>query len=138
MAKNTQLTNLVVNTQGDAMALLLNSGKLEIFDGVQPATADTALSANNLLCTLTFGATAFGATVAGVMTANAITGANAALTGTASWFRAYKADGTTAVMDGTVGTSAANLIVSTTSFVATVAVSCSAFTHTIAKATAGS
>lgn len=44
MAKNTQLSNLAVNTEADALGALLNSGLLRIYDGTQPATADTAIT----------------------------------------------------------------------------------------------
>ena len=138
MAKNTQLTDLWVNTQNDAAAVLLNSGKLSIYDGSQPATGDTAISGQNLLVTLTFNATAFGASSSGILTAGAITSGTAALTGTAAWFRAYKSDGTTAVFDGTVGTASANCIIATVSIVASATVSCSSFTFTTAKSTSGS
>lgn len=132
MAKNTQLTNLLVNTQGDATAKLLNNGKIKIYDGVQPTTGD-ASSTNNLLCTLEFADMSFLPTVAGVMTANHIKPALIIFSGTANWFRAFKSDGTTAIMDGSVGMADANLIVPTTQFITGVTVSCSEFTHTIAK-----
>lgn len=45
--------------------------------------------------------------------------ASANNTGTATHFRLYKSDGTTCVMQGTVGTSTADMIVLSTSFVAT-------------------
>jgi hypothetical protein len=57
----------------DARVDLLDNGTIQIRTGAQPATADTAAS-GTLLGTLTFGATAFGATnSSGVATANAIT-----------------------------------------------------------------
>lgn len=138
MALDTQLSNAAVNAQGDATATLLNNGYLRIYDGSKPATADTAVGAQVLLAELRFGATAFGATVAGVMTANAITADSSAnASGTASWFRALKSDGTTAILDGTAGTASANLILATTTITALQTVSCSAFTHTLNKATSG-
>lgn len=48
--------------------------------------------------------------------------------GTATHFRMYKSDGTTCVMQGTVGTSAADMIVLSTSFVATQPFTITAFT----------
>ena len=138
MAKNTQMTNLGVNTEADALAVLANSGYINIYDGTQPATGDTALSGNTLLVQLQFGATAFGASSAGVITANSITSGTAGNTGTASWFRVLKTDGTTKLFDGSVGTATANLILPTTSIVSGQTVSCSSFTHTVAKSTSGS
>lgn len=103
MNKNTQVTNLAVNAEADALAALLAGGKANFYSGVQPATGDTALSANTLLAAPTFGTPAFPAAVAGVLTANAITAATAVATGKATFVRAFKADGTTAVLDTSVG-----------------------------------
>src|SRR5260221_10205792 len=76
----------------------LDNGYLRIYDGTQPATADTAITTQNLLSTLRFGATAFGGAANGVATANVITAdPAAALSGTATWFRCLKSDGTTVV-----------------------------------------
>lgn len=138
MALNTQLSDAAVEAEGDALAALLNSGYLRIYDGTQPATADTAVSTQVLLAELRFGATAFGACVAGLLTANAITADSSAnASGTASWFRALKSDGTTAILDGSVGTSAANMIIATTAISSAQTVSCSSFTHDILNSAAG-
>jgi hypothetical protein len=134
MALNPKFTNLAVNTKVDAQAALLNSGILRIYDGTQPATADTAIGAQVLLAELTFNATAFGAGSAGVATANAITqDSSANATGTATWFRAFQSNGTTAVLDGSVGTSDANLVLNSVAISAGAAVSCTAFTLTESK-----
>jgi len=133
MALNPKFTNLAVNTKVDALAALLNSGFLDIYDGTQPVTADTALGAQVKLARLTFNATAFGAGVAGVATANAIVSdSDADATGTATWFRALKSDGT-AVLDGSVGTSGANLNLNTVAIVIHAAVSATSFTLTESK-----
>src|SRR6267143_5297729 len=139
MALNPKFTNLAVNTKADALAALLNSGFLEIYDGTQPTTADTAIGAQVNLATLTFGATAFGASVAGVATANAIgQDASANATGTASWFRIFKTTHTPGsgdeaglrVMDGSVGTSGANLNLNSVAISAGAAVSVTSLTLT--------
>jgi hypothetical protein len=110
MALNTQLANATVNGQGDNLATRLNSGFLRIYDGTQPATADTAITTQVLLAELTFSATAAPATVNGLITFNAITSDSSAnATGTPTWFRAVQSNGTTVVMDGSVGVSGANL-----------------------------
>lgn len=141
MAKATTLSNATVQAEGDALATLFNNGYLRIYSGTQAATADTAIGAQVLLAELRFGATAFPATpTSGIMTANAITSdASADATGTASWFRCLKSDGTTPIMDGTVDVTGntPNLVLSTVSIVAAAVVSCSSFTHTINKTTAG-
>ncbi len=133
MANAPKQTNLAVNTATDAACALLNNGYLRFYDGTQPATADTAISTQNLLAELRWNATAFGASVAGVATANAITSGTASASGTASWFRAFKSDGTTAVLDGSVGTSGCDINLGTTSIVSGGVVSMSSFTYTLPK-----
>jgi len=136
VALNPKFTNLAVNTKVDAQATLLNSGFLDIYDSTgagQPATADTAITTQVKLARLTFGNPAFGSGVAGVATANAITqDSTADATGTATWFRALKSDGT-AVLDGSVGTSGANLNLNSVAISAGAAVSCTSFTLTESK-----
>jgi hypothetical protein len=108
--------NIRLNRQGDE----LNNGYLRIYDGAQPATPETAVDAQVLLAELRFADPADGAdATGGVMTLSAITDdASANATGTAAWFRALKADGTTAVFDGTVGTTGENINFNTVAFVA--------------------
>lgn len=119
MSLNTRISNLGVNTEADALCALLDNGYLRIYSGTQPADADTALSGNTLLAELRFGTPAFAAAVLGVATANAITSdASANASGTATFFRCLKADGSTVIWDGSVGTSDANLIVVTTTLTA--------------------
>lgn len=138
MAKNTQLTNEVVNAQADAQAALANSGWLDILDGTQAATGDTAIGSQVVLVSLQLNATAFAAASAGVITANAITSGTAGNSGTASWFRLYKSNHTTPLWDGSVGTATANLILPTTTITSGQSVTASSFTHTVAKSTSGS
>ena len=140
MAKDTQLSNATVNAQADALARLVDNGYLRIYSGSKPANADTAVSTQTLLAELRFAATSAPAAVAGVLTFNAISSDTAAdATGTATWFRALKSDGTSAVLDGTVGAtgSTSNLELATTSIVANARISVTSFVHTVSKATAG-
>lgn len=131
MALNPKRSNAAANAACDAMAALLNNGYLRIYSGTQPATADTALSGNTLLAELRFGATAFGSAVAGVATANAITSDSSAdATGTATFFRALKSDGSSVVYDGSVGTSSADLVLGSTSIVSGAAVAVTSLTLT--------
>ena len=68
---------------------------------------------------LRFNADAAPSAVDGVLTFNAITqDSNANNTGTASWFRALKSDGSTVLFDGTVGVSGSDLNIATTAIVA--------------------
>jgi hypothetical protein len=104
------------------------SALLRIYDGTRPATGGTATT---LLAELTCNATFAPAASGGVLTLNAITqDSSANATGTATWFRIVKSDGTTHVLDGSVGTSGSDLNLTTTSIVATQPVSVSSFVLT--------
>lgn len=119
------------NVELNALAPEFNTGYLRIYTGAQPATPETAAS-GTLLAELRFNATAFGAAAAGVITAAAITGDTSAdASGTAGWFRALKSDGTTALVDGSVGTSGADLNFNSVAFSAGAAVDVTAFTITL-------
>lgn len=134
MALNPKLTNLAANAEADAVAALCNSGFLDLYDGTQAVTADTTIGAQVKLASLPLSATAFGSAVAGVATANAITADSAAdATGTATWFRVWKSDHTTAVFDGSVGTATANLVINSTAIQINAQVSVTAFTFTAQK-----
>ena len=104
------------NAQLDAITSFAGaSALLRIYNGTRPATggAATTLLAE-LVCNATFAPGASSAT----LTLNAIANdASANNTGTATWFRLVKADGTTHVMDGSVGTSGADLNLNTVSIV---------------------
>ena len=134
MAKNTQLAYATCNAQADAFATLCDNGYIRIYDGTQPANANTAITTQNLLATLRFAATAFGAASNGVITAASIASVTASASGTATWFRVLKSDGTTVVYDGNVATSSANMVVPTTTVVSGLGVSISSLTHTVPRA----
>lgn len=114
MSNTSELTAARKNTMADALATSLNSGYLRIYSGTKPATADTALSGNTLLAELRFNATAAPAAVNGLLTFNAITSdtSNDA-NGTASFFRAFRSNGTTVEFQGTCGLSGEGLNLST-------------------------
>jgi hypothetical protein len=134
IALNPKLANLAANAEADAVCGLANNGFLRIYDGTQAVSADTAVGAQVLLAELTFGATAFGAAVSGVATANAITqDSSANATGTATWFRVLRSDGTTVLFDGSVGISGANLNLNSVAITAGAAVSVTALTFTAQK-----
>ena len=130
MAVNPKRSNAAVNAAADAVCDLLDNGYLRLYDGAQPANADTAVTTQTQLAELRWNATAFGAATAGVAVANSITAdTNADATGTATWFRALKSDGTTVVFDGSVGTSSADLILNSTAITAGANVAVSSFTY---------
>lgn len=125
------LTTTLRNGTLDAITTAIStSGLLRIYDGTPPANVGTALSSNTLLATCPLSATAAAAASGGVLTFSAITSDSSAdATGTASFFRLLTS-GATAVVQGTVGTSGADINFNTVSFVsgATVAVSSLVFT----------
>jgi hypothetical protein len=134
MANNFKRANAAVNAEADNVNALLNTGYLRIYSGTQPTTADTAIGAQVLLAELRFGNPAFGAAVAGVASVNAVTpDSSADATGTATWFRALKSDGTTPVYDGSVGTSGADCNINSTAIQSGAAVSVTSMTYTANK-----
>ena len=127
MASNPFFSDTAASASLAALCALCNGGKLRIYDGSQPADANTAVTTQVLLAELTFSATAFGAPAPSgaapsrkqVAAANAITDDSSAdATGTAAWFRVVKSDGVTVVFDGSCGTAGADLNLATTSIVA--------------------
>ena len=108
-------TSTLVDTQLNTAG---NPGSIKIFSGAMPATCETA-DAGTKLAQLTLSTTAFPASADSVTTglatatANAIASdTNAAATGTAGYFRAYDSLGV-CIVQGTVGTSAADMILNT-------------------------
>ena len=136
MAHSPRLTNDLANAMADALAALLDDGYLRIYDGTQPATADTAITTQTLLAELRFDSPAAPAASAGILTFNAITDdASANDTGTATWARMLQSDGTTAVMDGSVGESYSfDVTMGDTSIVATQTVSITSLQIAVPKA----
>jgi hypothetical protein len=132
MSHNPKFSNTAVSTKADAMLALLNSGYLKIYSGSQPADANSGIGGATLLATLRFSATAFGSSVNGVATANAITpDTTTVVGGTAAWYRMLKSDGTTVVMDGSVGAGGTfDLVLNTVTLVTGAEVSVSSLTYT--------
>lgn len=89
---------------------------IKIFTGTIPTNCGTA-DTGTLLATFAGNATQFGTASIGVLTVSAIANATASGTGTAGYFRIYPSSATTtnAVMQGTCGTSAADMILTNTS-----------------------
>ena len=113
MAANTHLSVASWNLGLNAALDVLNGGFIDIYDSTgtgQPATPDTAVTTQVKLAHCAINATAFSAASAGTKTANAISSGTGLAVGTATWFRAYKSDDTTAVIDGSCGTSGTDMI----------------------------
>lgn len=138
MADTTKISNAAATAEANAIADLLNNGYLRIYDSTggtgQPATVDTAIGSQVLLAELRFAATSETSISNGVITFAAITADSSAnATGTATWFRAFSSDGTSAVWDGSVSTSGATLNLNTTSIVIGAEVSVTSASFTVNK-----
>jgi hypothetical protein len=107
-----------------------NSGFVRIYDGTRPATG-AAITTQVLLAELTCNATFAPAAAGGVLTPNAVTADSSAnATGTASWWRLVKSDGTTFVMDGNANTAGSDMNLNTVSIVLGGTVSITSWTMT--------
>ena len=137
MANTPRTTYAVCNLALDAgIGTLADSGKLRIYGGGsgQPTHGGDAITDQTLLAELTMGADAFPAAASGVLTANAITqDSSADNTGTAGWFRLLKSDGTTTLLDGSVGTSGCDLNLNSVSIIQGGTVSVTSFTITLPR-----
>lgn len=134
MALNPKFSNVCVNGEADSVGNALDDGYIRLYTSPQPANADTAITTQTLLAELRFANDAFGAAVAGLITANPITpDASANATGTAAWARILASDGSTTYFDGSVGASNANVVINSTSIVAGAAVSCTSLTLQVSK-----
>ena len=125
LAYSTTLRNAMLDAITTAAG---NAALLRIYDGSRPATGGTATT---LLAELTCGTPFAASASGGVLTLGSITqDSSANATGTATWFRIVKSDGTTHVLDGSVGTSGSDLNLTTTSITSTQPVSVTSFTIT--------
>lgn len=115
MAAAPSLAQATANAMANAITTYMgNAGKIIIYSGTAPANADAALSGNTVLATFTGGSPVFGSASGGTITLSGVPLTVAAsATGTATFFRLYKTDGTTPVFQGTVGTASADLILNT-------------------------
>jgi hypothetical protein len=135
MGHNLKLSNTLANVNANATSTLFNNGYLRIYDGTQPANADTAITTQVLLAELRFNSTAAPSSVNGVLTFNAIVqDSNANNSGVAAWGRALQSDGSTVLVDGEVGTTGSDFnITNTVNIVAGAIVGCASFVYTVNK-----
>lgn len=118
-------------TQAAALVGAFTDGSLlKFYQGTPPASPETAIGSQTFLATVTLPTPAFSSS-SGVMTANAITPASVSVTGTAQFFRWLKADGTTVIADGSVGTSGADCNLSSTALVSGGTLTIASFSYTI-------
>jgi hypothetical protein len=120
-------------------ALYTATSHIKIYSGAIPSNCGAAATGTLLSSGMAFSATAFPASTDSVTTglatatANAIASdTNAAATGTAGYFRTVDGGGATTLAQGTCGTSAADMIMNTTTITAGDTISCSSFVITLA------
>jgi hypothetical protein len=129
----TRLSDIAANVEANALATLLAGGYFRIYDGTQPPDANTPIGKQNKLAELRFGTPAFVPASSGTLTANPIASdPDAAKSGTATWFRWFKADGTP-VLDGSIGTSGANLNMAAVNIQQHAIVSISNYTYSVTE-----
>jgi len=115
MASNLKYSNGTRDAQQQGLIVYAGSGALiKIYNGTQPANANTAISTQTLLVSLPVSGS-FGTDSNGTITLSSVTNGTAVATATAEFFRIFKSDGTTVVMDGSVGTTDADMILDNTS-----------------------
>lgn len=118
------------NSQLDAITTFIgNAGKLDIYDGTRPSTC-AAITTQNKLAEFTLGSP-FAPPASSATLSPTLPSATTGITsGTASWWRIWKSDGTTCAIDGSASTSGADLNLNTTTISSGVNVSISSWTIT--------
>lgn len=113
-----EYSNATRHSQNEGLIAFAGTGAIfSLYTGTQPANANTAVTSQVLLVSMVI-AGVFGTDVNGTLTLGAVTAGTAANSGTASWFRIFKSDNTTVVMDGSVGLTGADLNLNSVNIVA--------------------
>lgn len=87
--------------------------KIRLYQGTRPSTANIAITTQTLLVECDIAGT-FGTDVNGTLTLGSVSAGTAVASGTAQFFRIVQSDGSTVIMDGSVGTAGADLNLNTT------------------------
>lgn len=139
MALQTRIPYATASAACDAIVDRLDiggAGTVKVYDGTQPANADTAVSTQNILCEFTLANPAFGAASNGAasMAGGTKTDSSANNTGTATWFRAFNGAGTV-IIDGSVAATGgtADMIIDNTSIASGQTVNLTAWTVTMPR-----
>lgn len=129
---STAARNAAANAAVDLLDGGSGPGKIRIYSGTKPAGPDTAITSQVLLAELPCSDPAFSAAAVGVKTLDntPVLSAAGLAAGTATWFRAVDS-ANVAVLDGSAGTSAADLILNTTAISVGVTVEITAGTITM-------
>ena len=115
MASNLKYSNGTRDAQQQGLITYAGTGAIiSIYEGTQPANANTAISTQTLLVSLPISGS-FGTDSNGTITLSSVTNGTAVATGTGQFFRIFKSDNTTVVMDGSVGTSGCDMNLNNTS-----------------------
>ena len=102
------------HAQNEALITYAGTGaKICLYQGTAPANANTGITTQTLLVTCVISGV-FGTDTNGTLTLGTVTSGTAVASGTAQFFRVFKSDNTTVVLDGSVGTSGADLNLDTT------------------------
>lgn len=131
-------TTALRNTRLTAIATALNAaataGKIRVYDGTPPASVNDALSGNTQLAELPLSDPSELTITGGVFTLDAITqDASADASGTASFFRGLDGDNNP-VIQGTVGTSGADMNLNSVNITVGGTVSCTSAVITAGNA----
>ncbi len=114
MPSNLKYSNGTRHAQNEGLITYAGNGAIiNIYQGTAPANANTAITTQTLLVSCVL-AGAFGTDTDGTLTLGTVNNGTAVAGGTANFFRIFKSDGTTVVMDGSIGTSGADLNLDTT------------------------
>jgi hypothetical protein len=109
-----EYSNGTRHAQNEGLIAYAGTGALfNIYAGTQPANANTAISTQPLLVSMPITGV-FGTDVDGTLTLGSVLATNASGTGVATFFRIFKADGTTVIMDGSAGLSGTDLVLNST------------------------
>ena len=135
MATNLKFAVTLKNAMANAITTTVGgSATINLYNGTQPASPDTALSGQTLLATLTCNATFAPGASGGVLTLNSITdgtGTAGAGSGMVANFFRLTTSGSVAIIDGTVGISGCDLNINNTSIATGQDVSCTSATITM-------
>lgn len=106
------LSMYAANCQLDAVADLLDDGFLRVYAGERPSSPDVPVKSQTMLAEMRFGTPAFKPADNGVLRAAQMKNdPSAASSGKPTWYRAFARDGKSAIIDGSVGTQDADMIV---------------------------
>ena len=131
LAGSNEVNNTIVETDPPVPTnkddgLVINQSSINSL-ATGTANANTAISGQTLLVSLTVSGS-FGTDSNGTITLSSVTNGTAVATGTAQFFRIFKSDNSTVIMDGTVGLTGCDMNLNNTSIDTTQVVSISSGT----------